>query len=50
MNKRKLMLLSNCEVRNTKKSRFIKKGNGLLSNLRLEISLSKIPLLLDILF
>ena len=44
------MLLSNCAVCNTKKSRFIKKANGLLSNLRLKISLSKISLLLDILF
>ena len=43
----RLMMLSKCAICNNKKSRFIKKqeGKGLLSNLGIRTSLSKIPLL-----
>ena len=50
-NKRKLILLSKCVVRDIKILRFIKnqEANGLLSNLGLKVPLSKIPALGDIL-
>ena len=43
----RLMMLSKCAICNNKKSRFIKKqeAKGLLSNLGIRTSLSKIPLL-----
>ena len=46
------MLLSNCAVCNSKKSRFIKsqEAKGLLSNLGIRTPLSKVPILDDILF
>ena len=46
------MLLSNCAVCNSKKSRFIKsqEAKGLLSNLGVRTPLSKVPILDDILF
>ena len=46
------MLLSKCAIRGSKKSRFIKKqeATGILISLGLKTSLSKIPLLGDILF
>ena len=46
------MSLSNCTIRNSKKSRFIKneEAKGLLSNLGLRTPLSKVPILGDILF
>ena len=46
------MLLSNCAICSSKKSRFIKnqEGNGLLSNLGIRTPLSKVPILGDILF
>ena len=46
------MVLSNCAICNSKKSRFIKnqKAKGLLSNLGIKIPLSKVPILGDILF
>ena len=46
------MLLSNCAVCNSKKSRFIKsqEAKGLLSNLVIKTPLSKVPILGDILF
>ena len=46
------MLSSKCAVRDSKKSRFIKKqeAKGLLSNLGLNTPLSKIPILSDVLF
>ena len=46
------MLLSKCVVRDSKKLRFIKnqEPGGLLSNLELRTSSSKIPLLCDIVF
>ena len=46
------MLLSNCAMCNSKKSRFIKNQEvkGLLSNLGIETPLSKVPILGDILF
>ena len=45
------MLPSKCAVWDSKKSRFIKehKASGILSNLRLKTSLSKISILVDIL-
>ena len=48
----KLMLLSKNAVCNSKQSRFTQKQetSGLLSGLRLKISLSKIPILSDIFF
>ena len=46
------MLLSNCAICNSKKSRFIKnqEAKGLLSNLGIRTPLSKVPILGDILF
>ena len=46
------MLLSKCAKCGSKKSRFIKnqEAKGLLSNLGIRTSLSKVPLLGDILF
>ena len=46
------MLLSNCTICNSKKSRFIKnqEAKGLLSNLGIRTPLSKVPILGDILF
>ena len=48
----RIMLLSNCAICNSKKSRFIKneEAKGLLSNLGIRIPLSKVPILGDILF
>ena len=46
-----IMLLSNCAICITKKSRFIKnqEAKGLLSNLGIRTPLSKVPILGDIL-
>ena len=46
------MLLSNCAIRNSKKSRFItnQEAKGLLRNLGIRTPISKIPILGDILF
>ena len=46
------MLLSNCAICNSKKSRFIKnqEAKGLLSNLGIRTPLSKVPILGDNLF
>ena len=46
------MLPSNCAICGSKKSRFIKnqEAKGLLSNLGIKTSLSKVPILGDILF
>ena len=46
------MILSNCAICGIKKSRFIEKkeAKGLLNNLGLKTSLSKIPILGDVLF
>ena len=43
----RLMIQSNCAVCNSKKSRFIKeqKAMGILSNLGIKTTLSKVPLL-----
>ena len=48
----KTMLFPKCALCGSKKSRFIKKqeANGLLSSLDLKTSVSKIPLLVNILF
>ena len=48
----KIMILSKCEICNSKKSKFVNKQetNGLLSKLGIITPLSKIPLLGDILF
>ena len=48
----KTMLLSKCAICGSKKSRFIKnqETKGLLSNLGVRMSLSKVPILGDILF
>ena len=48
----KTMILSKCAICGSKKSKFIKEqqAKGLLSNLGLRTSLSKIPVLGDILF
>ena len=48
----KTMILSNCAICGSKKSKFIEKqkAQGLLSNLGIRTPLSKIPLLGDILF
>ena len=48
----KLMILSKCAICGTKKSKFIKKqdAKGILSSLGIKTSLSKIPLLGDVLF
>ena len=46
------MLLSNCAICGSKKSRFIKnqEAKGLLSNLGIRTPLSKVPILDDIFF
>ena len=46
------MILSKCVICDSKKSKFIKEqeAKGLLSNLGIRTSLSKIPLLGDLLF
>ena len=46
------MVLSNCKLCGSKKSRFIKnqEGKGLLSNLGIKTPLSNAPILGDILF
>ena len=48
----KAMILSNCAICGSKKSRFIKnqEAKGLLSNLGIKTPLSKVPILGDILF
>ena len=48
----KLMILSKCAICGSKKSKFIKKqeAKGMLSSLGIKTSLSKIPLLSDVLF
>ena len=48
----KTMLLSKCAKCNSKKSRFIKsqEAKGLLSNLGIRTPLTKVPILVDILF
>ena len=48
----KTMLLSKCAICDSKKSRFIRnqEPKGLLSNLGVRASLSKVPVLGDILF
>ena len=48
----KTMILSNCAICGSKKSKFIKKqeANGLLSSLVIKTPLSKIPLLSNTLF
>ena len=45
-------ILSKCAIRGGKKSRFIKdqEAKGLLSNLGVTTQLSKVPMLVDILF
>ena len=52
INNGRTMLLSNCAICNSKKSRFIKnqKTKGLLSNLGIRTPLSKVPILGDIVF
>ena len=46
------MVLSNCAICNSQKSRFIRnqEAKGLLSNLGIRTPLSKVPILGDILF
>ena len=48
----RIVLLSNCVICDSKKSRFIKnqEAKGLLSNLGLKTPLSKVPISGDILF
>ena len=48
----RIMLLSNCEVCDTRKLKFIigQKASGLLSSLGIKIPLSKIPLVGPLLF
>ena len=48
----KAMILSKCAICSSKKSRFVKnqEAKGLLSNLGIRTSLSKVPILGDILF
>ena len=48
----KIMILSRCEICNSKKSRFMKEqeAKGLLSKLGIKTPLSKTPILGDILF
>ena len=45
------MILSNCDICGSKKSKFMKKQevNGLLSNLEIKTSLRKIPLVVPLL-
>ena len=49
---KRIMVLSKCAICGSKKSRFIKnqEAKGLLSNLVINTSLSKVPILGDILF
>ena len=51
-NNGKTMILSKCAICGSKKSRFIKnqEAKGLLSNLGVRTTLSKVPILGDILF
>ena len=51
-NNGRTMVLSKCAIFDSKKSRFIKnqEGKGLLSNLGVRTTLSKVPVLGDILF
>ena len=46
------MVIPNCAIRGSKKSRFIKnqEAKGLLSNLGIKTPLTKVPILGDILF
>ena len=48
----RIIVLSKCAICGSKKSRFIKnqEAKGLLSNLGIKTSLSKVPILGDILF
>ena len=48
----KTVILSNCAISGSKKSRFIKdqEAKGLLSNLGIKTPLSKVPILGDIVF
>ena len=48
----KAVILSKCAICGSKKSRFIKNqgAKGLLSNLGIKTPLSKVPILVDILF
>ena len=48
----RIMVLSKCAICRSKKSRFIKnqEAKGLLSNLGMKTTLSKVPILSDILF
>ena len=48
----KIMILSRCEICNSKKSKFInqQEAKGLLSKLGIKTPLSKVPILGDILF
>ena len=48
----RIMVLSNCEMCGSKKSRFIEnqEAKGLLSNSGIKTPLSKVPILRDILF
>ena len=48
----RIMVLSNCKICGSKKSRFIKnqEAKGLLSNLGLRTPLTKVPVLGDIFF
>ena len=52
INNGRTMLLSNCAICNSKKSRFIKnqEAKGLLSNLGIRTPLSKVPILGNIVF
>ena len=51
-NNGRTMVLSKCAIYNSKKSRFIKnqEAKGLLSNLDVRTPLSKVSILIDILF
>ena len=46
----KTIILSKCAICGSKKSKFIKKGTAILSNLGVKTPLAKIPLLGDTLF
>ena len=51
-NNGKIMMLSRCDIFDSKKSKFIKsqEANGLLSNLGIKAPLSKTPILGDVFF
>ena len=51
-NNNRIVVLSNCKICGSKKSRFIKnqEAKGLLNNLGIKTQLSKVPMLGDILF